>query len=210
MSELIQDELVGLVHQHYSKGFPVEADDHSQALLSYQRAPEHERWRSCWDRALAWDKWRTLLKELPRALPGWGIGVGTQPFASACLRCFVYRKEVQSQGEIFVTRIAVAVSVLVPLYVVYVTTQSYGSEREGEVQRRYRSSRPEISFEFSGALKAETDLLSHWVEQVLGCRPFPLALAQVPLPGVRVGFFNGEETPTLLDALFSDGLENLP
>ncbi|WP_143076090.1 hypothetical protein [Stigmatella erecta] len=98
MSELTQDELVELVHQYYAKGFPAEEDDHSQALLAYQRTPEHERWRLCWERALAWDEWRTLLKDLPRAFPGQGIGVGTQQFASACLRCFVCRKEVQFQG----------------------------------------------------------------------------------------------------------------
>jgi hypothetical protein len=132
-----------------------------------------------------------LVQGTAASVPRQGIGVGTQRFASACLRCFVYRKEVQSQGESFVTRIAVAVSVLVPLYVVYVTIQKYGAERESQEPRRYRSSRPEISFEFSGELKAETDLLSRLVEQVLGCRPVPLAWAQVPLPGIRVGFFNG-------------------
>ncbi|WP_143101260.1 hypothetical protein [Stigmatella aurantiaca] len=209
-SSRVRSRLKALVHQYYAKGFPAEEDDYSQPLLVYQRTPEHQRWRACWEKALAWNEWRTLLKELPRAFPGDGVGAGTQPFASACLRCFVYRKEVQPRGEIFITRIAAAVSVLAPLYVVYGTAQKYGEEGGSEEQRRYRPSRPALSFEFPGALKAEADALSRLVEQSLGCRPFPLALAQVPLPGIRVGFFNGEQAPTLLDALFSDDLENLP
>lgn len=46
--------------------------------------------------------------------------------------------------------------------------------------------------------------------QELGYRAFPLSLASMPLPELRVGYFNEEGPPTLLDALFSDNLQNLP
>jgi hypothetical protein len=226
MSELTQEALVQIAHQHYPTGFPVEKDDYSQPLLAHQRTPEHQRWRMAWERALAWEEWRTLIRELPLSFSSYAVGVGTQPFGSACLRCFVYRKESLPGEETFVTRIAAAVSVLAPLYTIYVTTQvwhatstSYarpsaaegeGEAEESEAHRLYRSSRPQLAFEFPSTVKAEADRLARLVERVLGCRPFPLALAQVPMPDIRVGFFTGERPPTLLDALFSDNLENLP
>jgi hypothetical protein len=167
-----------------------------------------------------------LIRELPLSFPSYEVGVGTQPFGSACLRCFVYRKEPLPKEETFVTRIAAAVSVLAPLYVIYVTTQvwhatytSYsrpshakpmGVAEKNEAHRLYCSSRPQLAFEFTGAVKADADRLALLVERVLSCRPFPLALAQVPLPDIRVGFFNGEQPPTLLETLFGDSLENLP
>lgn len=226
MSELTQEALVQIAHQYYPVGFPVEQDDYSQPLLAYQRTPQHQRWRMAWERALAWEQWRTLLKELPLSFPSYTVGVGTQPFGSACLRCFIYRKEPLPKEETLVTRIAAAVSVLAPLYIIYVTTQvwhatytsyarpadatSAGVGKGNEAHRLYRSSRPQLAFEFPSTIKADADSLARLVEQVLGCRPFPQPLARVPLPGLRVGFFNGEPLPTLLEALFSDHLENLP
>jgi hypothetical protein len=215
MSELTQEALVQVVRQYYPSGFPVEQDDYSQPLLANQRTPEHQRWRAAWESALAWEQWRTLMGELPKVFPRHSVGAGTQPFASACLRCFVYRKEPLPGGETSVTRMAAAVSILAPLYIVYVTTQvwrststSYARPGGDELYRLQHSSRPQLSFEISRMPEADT--LASLIERVLGCRPFPMALAEVPLPDLRIGYFNEERAPTLLDALFSDALANLP
>jgi hypothetical protein len=42
-----------------------------------------------WDAALTGAEWKTLMKELKRAFPGKGFGSGTQPYVSACMRCFL-------------------------------------------------------------------------------------------------------------------------
>jgi hypothetical protein len=226
MNEVTHESLVGIARQYYPAGFPVEQEDLSEAVPAHHRTPEHERFMAAWEKAQHWPEWKHLMKELPAAFPGYGIGRGTQPFVSACTRCFVYREEPLPGEERFVTRIAAAVSVLAPFYVVYATTQiwrstytPYISPRDnlpsGEVKgpetfRLYHSSRPELTFVPPSAFKPAADTLSRLIEQELGCSRFPLEFAKVPLPGLRVGFFNGEGPPTLLDALFSDSLANLP
>jgi hypothetical protein len=210
MSELTQDALVQVVRQYYPAGFPVEEDDYSQPLLAHQRTPEHQRWRLAWEQALHWEQWSALVEELPSSFPGGSVGVGTQPFASACLRCFVYRKKPLPSGETLITRIAGAVSVLAPLFIVYVTTQVYPSTTSPVGPGSQRPSRPRLAFEIPESFKTDARELTHLIESRLGSRPFPLELAAVPLPGIRVGFFNGERPPTLLEALFSDNLDNLP
>ncbi|MBN1205899.1 MAG: hypothetical protein JXB05_13365 [Myxococcaceae bacterium] len=226
MNDLTRASLVGIARHFYPAGFPVEEEDLSAPTPAHQRTPEHERFMAAWEKALAWPEWKTLMKELPRAFPGLGVGGGTQPFVSACMRCFVYRAEPMPGGERFATRIAAAVSVLAPLYVVYVTTQlwrptytTYGKPRgihpsgdatDDESSRLYHFSPPQLTFEPPSAVKPEADTLARLLEEVLGYRRFPLALAGEPLPDLRVGFLNGEGPPTLLDALFSDNLAHLP
>src|SRR4051812_17527311 len=88
------------------------------------------------------------------------VGGGTQPFVSACLRCFVHRVEPMPGEERFATRIAAAVSVLAPVYVVYVTTQIWrptyttygkpsgthpsGAASDDESSRLYHFSQPQL------------------------------------------------------------------
>jgi hypothetical protein len=95
-----------------------------------------------------------------------------------------------------------AISVLAPLYLVYVTTEPAGPARRPAPPAR-------LSFVPQDAERPYTDALSRLIEQHLGYRPFPLELADVPLPDIRVEFLH-KEPPTLLTALFANYLENLP
>jgi hypothetical protein len=226
MTEVTQESLVGIARQYYPAGFPVEDEDLSLAVPTHQRTPEHERFMAAWEKAQHWPEWKILMQELPGAFPGYGIGGGTQPFVSACMRCFVYRAEPLPGEERFVTRVAAAISVLAPFYIVYVTTQiwrssytpyaiphatpSSGDVKGAETFRLYHSSQPQMAFDPPSAVKPVADTLARLVEQVFGYRRFPLEFAGVPLADLRVGFFNGEGPPSLLDALFSDNLANLP
>ncbi|WP_224365067.1 hypothetical protein [Hyalangium versicolor] len=149
-------------------------------------------------------------------------GGGTQPFVSACLRCQIYKAQPAADGDQLVTRVAVAVSVLAPLYVVYVTTQHWYPHRDTERPSAAsasspflirRASRQQLTFEPAPGIQPHAVALAQLVERVLECRPFPRQLAHVPLQGIRIGQLNSlssDPPPTLLDALFSDDLANLP
>lgn len=226
MTDVTQASLIELARQYYPTGFPVEEDDLSESVPAHQRTPEHERFMAAWDKALNGPEWKNFMGELKRAFPGEGIGGGTQPYVSACMRCFLYRTEPLPGGDQLATRIAAAVSVLAPFYIVYVTTQIWHStytayplssthspkrgETGDEVFHLHHFSPPQITFDPPAAVKPEADALARLIEEVLGCRRFPLAFAGAELPDLRVEFFNAEGPPTLLDALFSDNLDNLP
>ncbi|HVG64391.1 MAG TPA: hypothetical protein VNA24_37865, partial [Hyalangium sp.] len=57
--------------------------------------------------------------------------------------------------------------------------------------------------------KVPADIFAQLIEQHLGYRPFPLQLADVPLPDISVDFLHSNQ-PTLLTALFANHLEDLP
>lgn len=222
MNELTHEELVRLAHQFYPRGFPPEEDDPSESPPAHQRTPEHQRFMAAWDRALHWEAWGTFMEQLRATFPGYSIGGGTQPFVSACLRCQLYKVAAQPDGDQLVTRMAAAVSVLAPLYVVYVTTQRWDPPRGPEAAstptdpgafRLRRASRPQLTFEPPSDLKPDADALGGLVERILRCRPFPLKLASLPVTGLRIGQLNwlsSDPPPTLLDVFFSDDLANLP
>jgi hypothetical protein len=225
MTEVTQEALVELARQYYPTGFPVAEDDLTEAVPAHQLTPEHARFMVAWDKALNGAEWKYLMRELKHAFPGEGIGGGTQPYVSACMRCFIYRTEPLPGGERLATRIAAAVSVLVPFYIVYVTTQVWhptytaypmaalppkrGAAGDESFNLQHFSS-PQLTFDPPAAVRPEANALARLIEGVLGHRRFPLAFAGVTLPDLRVGFLNGEGPPTLLDALFSDNLAYLP
>src|SRR5207253_379233 len=131
-------------------------DDPNELTPAYHRTPEHQRFMAAWEQALRWEAWGTFMEELRATFPDHSIGGGTQPFVSACLRCQIYKAEPQTDGAQLVTRVAAAVSVLAPLYVVYVTTQRWHPQPEPERSsgsaanadfRLRRSSRPQLTFE---------------------------------------------------------------
>lgn len=195
MSEVTREELVQVARHYHPAGFPVETDAHDQPLHPYQRTPEYQRWVAAWDKALAWKKWDDLLEEVHAAFPDREAGDVTQPRMASCLRCCVYLSEPQADGRRSVTRIAAAVSVLAPVYLVYVTTQTLGARQ--------------LSFEPASEVKPYAEKLAGLIERELGYRPFPLGLADVPLPELRVSYLKRAK-PTLITALLSDWLENLP
>ena len=226
MTEVTQESFVEFARQYYPTGFPVEEDDLTESEPAHQRTPEHDRFMAAWDKALNGTEWKGLLKELKRTFPSEGIGSGTQPYVSACMRCFLYRTEPLPGGAQLATRIAAAVSVLVPFYIIYVTTQVWHptyteyprkaaadrkTEEAGDASFRLQHfSSPQLTFEPPATVRPEAEALAQLIEERLGHRRFPLAFAGVTLPEVRVGIFNGQGPPTLLDALFSDNLAHLP
>jgi hypothetical protein len=202
MSELTLESLLGLARQFYPSGFPVEKDDYSQPQLAHQLTPEHERWRAAWREALEWREWDPLLDALEAAFPAEGVRDATQPWHSACRRVCLYIKKPLAEGGQTIIRVAAAISVLAPLYVTFVTTRTAKPSK--------RASEPQFSFEPPEEVQAHADMLAKLVEQELRCRPFPLKFADVTVADIRVGYRNSMKPVTLLDALFSDDLVNLP
>lgn len=202
MSELIREELIRVAHRFYPTGFPVEQDDYSQPLLAHQRSPEHERWRAAWKQALEWEPWARLLTALEATVSPEDVRDATQPWHSACRRCCIYVRQARPDGSRVVIRVAAAVSILAPLYVTYVTTRT---SRPGA-----RASSPQLTFEPPSEVAPQVRMLTSLLGQELGFRLFPLEWGSITLPGLRVGYLNSREPPTLLEALFSDDLANLP
>ncbi|MDY7232755.1 hypothetical protein [Hyalangium rubrum] len=201
MSDFTREELIRVAHHYYPVGFPVETDTPEQPLHPYQRTAEYGRWLAAWEQALAWKDWDSLLDAVHEAFPGDEAGDVTQPRMAACLRCCLYRKESQADGGQRVTRVVAAVSVLAPVYRVYVTTQA--------IWFRQRSTPAQLFLEPPSEVRPLAGTLALLIERVLGYRPFPLPLAEVALPELRVGYLKRAQ-PTLLTALLSDRLENLP
>lgn len=202
MSEFTRDVLTRIAHQYYPSGFPVEKDDYSQPLLAHQRTPEHDQWRAAWRKALVWEQWDHLLNALEDTFPSEDPSDATQPWHSACRRCCIYITGPLSEGRQTLTRVAAAASILAPLYVTYVTTRI--------LKPGVRPSPPQMTFEPPREVAPQAALLSQIVERELGYRPFPLEFGGVTLSDLRVGFRNSMQPTTLLEALFSDHLENLP
>ncbi len=203
MNELTQADLIRLAHRYYPKGFPPEEDNYDEPLLAYQRTPEHQRWRAAWEEFLEWPRWDAFLEELERSFPCHEVWDVTQPWMSACRRCCVYLEEPLPDGGRLVTRIAGAVSLLAPLYLVYVTTQTVRPDKS--------FTPPRLTLAPTGEGKDCADRLARHLERAFDYRPFPLELAEVTLPNLRIGHLNLEsDRPTLLTALFGENLGNLP
>jgi hypothetical protein len=198
MMDSTEQSLVQLARHYYPAGFSVTTDDYSQELHPYQRTPEYARWREAWERAMAWPEWSSLLKELRASFKP--VGDGTQPWVAACRRCCIYVERPLPEGRRIVTRVAAAASILAPLYVTYCTTVTVAP---------HHKSLPCFSFAPTDEVQGYATQLAALVERVLGYQPFPLQLAGVPVPGLRVGHLLGRDA-TLLDALFDGDLANLP
>lgn len=157
-------------------------------------------WDEAWDRALAWKECDTLIQALQAAFPMARAARFMQPRHSACIYCVLLLENRDHNGGRHLTRVVGALSVLAPLYLIYVTQEHIGSQRSPRVRATFSPEGPE---------KAPAAQLARLIEQHLGYRPFPLELADVPLPELHVDFLHSEE-PTLLTALFSNHLEDLP
>jgi hypothetical protein len=196
-------ELIQMARHYYPAGYPVWEDDDEEPVLAYQRTPEYQRWlelrQKTWD---DWKEWDDFLEGLRAAFPGHDLQDVTYPSADACSRCCLYLSESLPDGGQVVTRVVGAVCILAPLYLVYTTTTLVGPDKT--------STQPRLSFEPSRDAKPYADTLARHIEQVFGYRPFPLELADVPLPDLRIESLY--EPPTLLGALFAarHTLANLP
>jgi hypothetical protein len=166
--------------------------------------PVSQRWEAAWDRALNWKECDALIQAVQAAFPSHRVGRFVQPRRVACLYCILVQEKGAPGGERVLTRIVGAISVLAPVYLVYVTTETLGTEGTER-----RSAHPRISFTPEEAERPDMSTLAQLIEHHLGYRPFPRELAEVPLPDLRVDFLHSEP-PTLLRALFANRLENLP
>jgi hypothetical protein len=197
----MKEEFIRIARGFHPTGYPVETDDDSEPLLAYQRTPEYARWEAAWDAATDWKECDTLIHEAITAFPAHHVGRFSQPRMTSCVYSIVSEEKPDPSGGQRVTRIVGALSVLAPVYLVYVIKEL--REASG------RSSRTRLSFTPSDEEKPSAHTLARLIERHLCYRPFPLELSDVPLPDVRVGYVH-TKPPTLLAALFSDDLENLP
>ncbi|HEX5752461.1 MAG TPA: hypothetical protein VFZ09_40020 [Archangium sp.] len=196
-------ELIRVARHYYPAGYPVWEDDDEESEPAYRRTPEYQRWRALreqtWD---DWKEWEEFLRRSRAVFPGHPVSDVTHPSADACSRCCVYLEQPLPDGGRAVTRVVGAVSILAPLYLVYVTTHSVGPDTTATL--------PQLDFTPGGEAKSSADALARLIEQVFGYRPFPMELADVPLPELRVESLH--ESATLLGALFADRgtLANVP
>lgn len=201
MSAFTREEFIRIARSFYPTGYPIETDDDSEPLLAYQRAPEYARWEAAWEAAMNWKECDTLIQEVLAAFPSHHVGRFSQPRMASCVYSIVSGEKPDPGRGQQVTRVVGALSVLAPVYLLYVMTELRDASG--------RSSRPRLSFTPSNEEKPAAYTLARLIEHHLGYRPFPLELADVPLPDVRVGYLHTKPA-TLLTALFSDDLENLP
>ncbi len=201
MSVFTQEELLQVARRFYPRGYPIETDDHSESLLAYQRTPEYARWEAAWDKAMSWEECDTLIHEVLAAFPTCHAGRFSQPRQASCIYCILSQAEPVGSGSRRNVRVVGALSVLAPIYLIYVLKEP----PEGPSLL----SRSQFSFIPADEDRPSAYKLARLIENHLGYRPFPLEWAEVPLPDIRVGYLSAKQ-PTLLTALFSDDLENLP
>jgi hypothetical protein len=201
MMDLTEAGLIQLARHFYPTGFPTTTDDYSQEPLPFQRTPEYARWSEAWDRAMIWPEWKTLKEELRRSF-GTSFADSTQPRVAACRKCCVYIRRSLPNGTRQVTRVATAASVLAPLYVIYCTTEIVMDANSPSQESR-------LLFELPEEVRPHAATLAALVERILGYQAFPLQLAHVQVPGIRVDHTHRDTGVTLLDALFDNHLESL-
>ena len=189
MTRPMKEELLQIARTHYPP----------RSASAYTESPSRA-WDEAWDRALAWKECDTLIQALQAAFPMARAARFMQPRHSACIYCALLLENRDHNGGRHLTRIVGALSVLAPLYLIYVTHEHIGTPRPPRARATFSPEGPE---------KAPAAQLAQLIEQYLGYRPFPLELADVPLPELQVDFLHSEE-PTLLTVLFSNHLEDLP
>jgi hypothetical protein len=193
MSIATKEELIRIAHTYYPP--------RDLAASAEQRPPESQLWEEAWDKAMEWKECDTLIQALETAFPTNRVARFIQPRKVACIYCMVLVESRDPAGRRLLTRIVGAISVLAPLYLIYVTKESLDAAQP--------SPRPRAIFSPEGPEKTYADILAQLIEQHLGYRPFPLHLADVPLRDIFVDFLHSDQ-PTLLTALFANHLEDLP
>jgi hypothetical protein len=193
MSTAKKEELIRIARTYYPP--------RDSAASVEQLPPESQLWEEAWDKAMEWKECDTLIQALQTAFPMNRVARFIQPRKVACIYCIVLVESRDPTGRRLLTRFVGAISVIAPLYLIYVTKESPDAAQP--------SPRPQVVFSPEGLEKTHADTLAQLIEQHLGYRPFPLQLADVPLPDIFVDFLHSEQ-PALLTALFANHLENLP
>lgn len=228
MSAPTEEELVRIVRQHYPVGFPPEKDEPGAVPPAYQRTPEFLRWQAAWTNALQAEPrpWDVLVERLRPVLPGHGdFGTYTPAYHSACYVIVVYLRSASPGGQegSRLVRVAAAVSLIAPVYLVYgtvelVTPRPVDPEERlrkaldtlpnaGSWEQRFEQLKhqlppgPQLFLKPTQEMRPQAELLSQCIERTFSYQPFPLNLAEVRVSDIRVPYLLGEE-PTLLNALF--------
>jgi hypothetical protein len=198
-----------------------------ELLRSVHHAYQPERWQEAWRHALETEPWEPLRHALEAEFPGYELGTHTPAHHASCYTCIVYLPRSPSAR----IRVAGAVSLLAPVYLVYGTVEHIGAtraERDQQLERaveelrdagpwesrfaRFQQAlppRPQLHLPPTAEMQPTATLMAGLIERNLGHRPFPLALATLPVPGIRVPYLDAGE-PTLLSALFTRDLTSLP
>lgn len=227
MSDVTAEELLSLLHEYYPTGPAEKADAPASG-------PEFQRWRDVWHKALEETRpWSAVFQGLRPLFPGQEVATLTQPYHASCFVCGLRLRMPMTEGmeDQRIVRVAGAVSLLAPVYLVYGTIevpQPPSDERRRRTTRRTmkpvarpggaepRAERPpqepvpgpELFLQPTEEMRATAEVLARHLGDTLGFRRFPPELAGVRVPGIRVPYLGSEE-PTLLNALFKPGLEHL-
>lgn len=229
MSAPTAEELIRIVLQHHPVGFPSERDEPGEVPPAYQRTPEFLRWQAAWTHALQTQPrpWDLLMERLKAALPGQGdFGTYTPAYHSSCYVAVAY----QRSGTRLV-RVAGAVSLIAPVYLVYgtvefVTPRPTNHEEQlrraldtlsnaGSWEQRFEQLKsqlppgPQLVLDPTPEMRPQAVSMSQCIERTFGHQPLPLDLTGVRVPGIRVPYLLDEE-PTLLNALFLKDPAYLP
>lgn len=206
MTRFSQEELHRILREYYPPCSSDLDEYDAQGDPAYQRTPHFERWQRLWARALEWREWDELGEHIQRAFPENPIGEGTQPYHSSCRRHIVYfRPPSIYPGTTRLTCLVAAVSVLAPLYCIYVA----------ERVMKGRFTCRELLLPPPEGLRLHARRLAKLFERHLGYAPFPLELADVPVKDLYLYTLDCRprlEGGTLQEAFFCDSEQmlNLP
>lgn len=235
MSDIALEELLRSVDHYYPVGFPLESDTNDHNPQPYQRTAEYERWEASWQAVLetAPRPWTRIIDSLRGELPGHSFGSYTPVCQTACYAVIIYLETPRPDGQkgYRLVRIAGAISLIAPTYLVYGTVEWVSPrppdyeqriqealeeigkpgpfEQRLEAMRKKLPPRPQVFLHPTVEMEPYAVTMARHIERVLGYRPFPLKWADVPLPNHRIHYLHYTEKPTLLNALFMSQLDNL-
>lgn len=138
-------------------------------------------------------KWVNLLERLKEALPEAHIEDWTYLRHDASYRCRIYLPGA-GPGEAESTAVVACVSILAPLYLLYVSQQQHIGGRHPA---------PDISYTPLPGTEPYWNEAARQIEAIFGFDPIDLEAGSTPVPNIVVGNV-GMGKATLLDALFTD------
>lgn len=210
MSELTSADLLPYIREYYPVGFPPEADIYdAEGLLPHQRTPEHQRWVDAWMKALHQEPqpWNALVDHLRAELPECDFGTYTPVCHTACYVALIYLRRTRQDGQEDhrLLRVAGAVSLIAPVYLIYGTAELVPPRPPDA-----RSPKPQLILPPTPEMQPYADIMARAIERTFGYKRLPLELAHLQVPGFRLFHLHYSEQPTLLNALFMSHLEGLP
>ncbi|HVG61933.1 MAG TPA: hypothetical protein VNA24_25445, partial [Hyalangium sp.] len=115
MSTPTKEELIRIARTYYLP--------RDLATSAKQPPPESQLWEEAWDKAMEWKECDTLIQALQAMFPTNRVARFIQPRKVACIYCILLVESHDPSGRRDLTRIVGAISVLAPLYLVYLTKE---------------------------------------------------------------------------------------